>query len=260
MAVSETNMFIEAISQQAADSKDLFVFDRYYASQLLYFLLAQQEVRFCFRLKLNWWMPAKKFYASGKSSEVLTIQLPQADRERAQQLGITLTTMRVRLVRVELPGGLTELLLTNLINERQFSVAAIKELYALRWPVEEAYKSFKHKVCLENFSGKSKKAVLQDFYVKLFIMNLTAVMVGPINQALAKNTVRVKHHHQCNFTEALATMKKAVVSLFITNKVTTTLHRCIERFFRFTEPIRPGRNNKRKKLPKRKHYINYKLP
>jgi len=260
MAVSETNMFIESIEQQAPDSKDLFVFDRYYASQLLYFFLAQQGVRFCMRLKLNWWEPAKKFYASGKASEVLTIQLPQDDMERAKELGITLTSTRVRLVRVELPGGVTELLLTNLTNERQFSVAAIKELYALRWPVEEAYKSFKHKVCLGNFSGKSKKAVLQDFYVKLFIMNLTAVLAVPINQALAKKTVKVKYHHQCNFTEALATMKKAVVSLFITNKVTTALQRCIERFYRFTEPIRPRRKNNRKRLPKRKFYMNYKMP
>jgi hypothetical protein len=113
-------------------------------------------------------------------------------------------------------------------------------------------------VCIENFSGKSEKAVLQDFYVKIFIMNLTAVAVRPINEALKKQPVRVKYAHQVNFIEAIATMKKAVVSFFLTGKITQAIKRVVRRLTDITEPIRPGRKFKRNHQPKCKHYMNYK--
>jgi hypothetical protein len=113
-------------------------------------------------------------------------------------------------------------------------------------------------VCIENFSGKSEKAVLQDFYVKIFIMNLTAVAVRPINEALKKQPVKVKYVHQVNFIEAIATMKKAVVSFFVTGKITQAIKRVVRRLTDITEPIRPGRKFKRNHQPKRKHYMNYK--
>jgi hypothetical protein len=260
MTDSETHLFIEATQQQEPEKQDLFVFDRYYASQLMYFYLAQKEAQFCFRLKRNWWKPAKDFYQSGKTSQILTIVLPEEDQQRAQELGILKKSIKVRLVRVELEDGQTELLLTSLTDERRYSNEKIKELYALRWPIEDAYKSLKHKMCLENFSGKSCKAVLQDFYVKIFIMNLTAVAVRPINEALKKQSVKVKYVHQSNFTEALASMKKAVISFFLTRKIMQAINTCITRIKRLTEPLRPGRKSKRNHQPKRKYYMNYKQP
>ena len=128
----------------------------------------------------------------------------------------------------------------------------------MRWSIEESYKSFKHKVCVENFSGKSVKAILQDFYVKIFIMNLTAAAVRPINEALKKPTVRAIYPHQVNFIEAIATMKKAVVSFFVTGKIGNALKRVYRRLSTITEPIRKRRKFKRNLQPKRKHHINYK--
>ena len=200
----------------------------------------------------------ESFYNSGKDSSVITLELPKNDQAKAATLGITKTKLRCRLTRIELEGGETEILLTTLVNEEIFSVADTKEIYGLRWPIEDAYKTFKHKVCIENFSGKSAKSVLQDFYVKIFIMNLTAAGVRPINEALKKQSVKVKYTQQVNLIEAIATMKRAVVSFFITKRIGKALKRLYERMSTITEPIRPGRKFKRKHLPKRKHHMNYK--
>ncbi|MFT4153624.1 MAG: transposase [Parafilimonas sp.] len=237
---------------------DLFIFDRYYASHLLMFYLNQRNTQFCFRMKKNWWKVVEDFYNSGSQSRVVEIALPQKDRDKAMELGIKQTTLQVRLVRVELESGETEILLTSLTDGQQYSVAGMKQLYGLRWPVEESYKAFKHKVCVENFSGKSPQALLQDFYVKIFIMNLTAVAVKPINKALEKQAVKVKHTHQVNFTEAIFMMRNAVVSFFISQNIKQNLLKIWRRLMKVTEPVRPGRKFKRPKLPKRKFHMNYK--
>jgi len=258
MEESETSMLWRCLPGLDLKKNDLLVFDRYYASHLLFFYLDKRGAQFCFRMKKNWWKVVESFYNSGQTSTVVTLELPRKDRAQAADLGITKTSLRCRLTRVELDGGETEILLTSLVNEEIFSVADTKELYGLRWPVEDAYKTFKHKVCIENFSGKSARSVLQDFYVKTFIMNLTAVAVRPINEALKKPSVKVKYTYQVNLIEAIATMKRAVVSFFITKQIGKALKRLFERMSNITEPIRPGRKFKRKHLPKRKHHMNYK--
>ena len=94
--------------------------------------------------------------------------------------------------------------------------------------------------------------------MKIFIMNLTAMSVRPINEALKKQSVKVKYTHQVNFIEAVATMKKAVVSFFVTGKIGKALNRVARRLSTITEPVRPGRKFKRNHQPKRKNYMNYK--
>jgi hypothetical protein len=258
MEESETSMLHKVLPEIDFKENDLLIFDRYYASHLLFFYLQKIGVQFCFRMKKNWWKVVETFYNTGKESQVVNLELPAKDKTAAESLGITKKKIKVRLVRIELESGETEILLSTLVNEEIFTPAHLKELYGLRWPIEESYKTFKHKVCIENFSGKSEKAVLQDFYVKIFIMNLTAVAVRPINEALKKQPVKVKYVHQVNFIEAIATMKKAVVSFFVTGKITQAIKRVVRRLTDITEPIRPGRKFKRNHQPKCKHYMNYK--
>ncbi|HEX8676054.1 MAG TPA: IS4 family transposase, partial [Segetibacter sp.] len=202
MQESETSMLWKALPDAELKENDLLIFDRYYASHLLFFYLQKRGVQFCFRMKKNWWKVVERFYNSGKESTVVNLQLPAKDKAEAKRLDITKKKLKVRLVRIELESGETEILLTSLINEEIFTPLHLKEVYGFRWPIEESYKTFKHKVCIENFSGKSHKAVLQDFYVKIFIMNLTAAAVRPINEALKKQSVKVRYVHQVNIIEA----------------------------------------------------------
>jgi Transposase DDE domain len=258
MEESEISMLWKCLPSMELQQNDLLIFDRYFASHLLFFYLHQRRVQFCFRMKNNWWKVVERFYNSGAGSEVVNLELPSKHKAKAAQLGITQTKLLCRLVRVELEGTETEIVLTSLLEEAQFSIADIKELYGWRWPVEEAYKLFKHKVCIENFSGTSLKAVQQDFYVKIFIMNLTAAAIQPINKALEKETVKVKYKHQVNITEAIFSLKKAVVSFFVLGKITVAIQKFCKRIAKITEPIRLGRNHKRNHQPKQKHYMNCK--
>ena len=258
MSEAETTILWNLLPDMQLNTNDLLVFDRYYPSHLLFFYLQQRGVQFCFRMKKNWWKEIEHFYNSGEESCIVTLLLPKKEKEEAKNLSITATKLQCRLTRIELEGGETEILLTSLTDANSFSVDDTKHLYGLRWGIEETYKTLKHKMCIENFSGKSQRAVLQDFYVKILIMNLTAVAVRPINEALKKQTVKVKYPHQVNVIEALAAMKNAITSFFITNKMSKALKKLFERITKSTEPIRKGRKFKRKHQPKRKYYMCYK--
>ena len=89
-------------------------------------------------------------------------------------------------------------------------------------------------------------------------MNLTAVAIRPINEALKKQSVKVKYVHQVNVIEAIATMKKAVVSFFVTKKIAKAIKRIYRKLSKSTEPIRPERKFERNHQPKQKYYMNQK--
>ena len=255
---SEVTMLYKALADISLNKNDILVFDRNFASYLLFFYLQKLGVQFCFRMKSGSWNIVKDFNASGKESQVLELKMQVKDRKEAIALGITETSIKCRLTRVELDGGEIEILLTSLTDDQKISVADTKELYGKRWPIEDSYKTFKNKVCIENFSGKSENVVMQDFYVKIFIMNLTAVAIRPINTALSKESVKVKYPHQVNLIEALATMKRAVVSFFVTGKIAKGVKRLIQRVSKITEPIRKDRKFKRKHKAKKKYYMTQK--
>jgi hypothetical protein len=257
IAESEVSLLYKALADMSFNQNDILVFDRNFPSHLLFFYLQRLGVQFCFRMKSHWNI-VKAFKESGNESHVLVLGMKPHDMEKAIELGIKETSIKCRLTKVELDSGEIEILLTSLTDEQKISVADIKELYGKRWPVEDSYNIFKNKVCVENFSGKTENAVMQDFYVKIFIMNLTAVAIRPINTALNKASVKVKYSHQVNLIEALATMKRAVVSFFVTGKILKGLKRLFERISKITEPIRKGRKFKRKHKAKKKYYMTKK--
>lgn len=263
MQYSETEMLWNSLPELKLYENDILVLDRYYASYAFFFYMDAMNINYCFRMKKSWKI-VKEFLATGLRSQIISIALPAKNKTELQKLGVTKSKMKVRLVKVELPNGGYEILLTSLIDEKKISVGDLKQLYGMRWNIEKSFGVLKHKVCLENFTGKSLQAIYQDFYLKIFMMNLTALAVNPINEELEEeyhektNKRKGIHMHQVNFTEALFTIKNAIVSLFYFRNVRDTLNTALERIRNITEPIRKGRSFKRHHLPKRKYYMNYK--
>jgi len=62
--------------------------------------------------------------------------------------------LKLRLIRVE-NNGQVEVLITSLLDMGKYPIEIFRDLYHLRWPVEEDYKTMKCRLELENFSGKS---------------------------------------------------------------------------------------------------------
>src|SRR5690606_35091997 len=150
------------------------------------------------------------------------LTVKKKSQKKIDELGITTQTLTCRLVHIKLESGDDEFLLTSLTNGEEVSVDDLKQLYFYRWGIEENYKKLKHKVCIENFSGKSVESIYQDYYAKLYIINLTSALIQPVDRVL-EDKPKKKFIHKVNFSEALSKMKFAPIRLFLKDKVLETI-------------------------------------
>ncbi len=91
-------------------------------------------------------------------SLVISINAPTnlAKKIREQKLP---ASIKVRLVKVILSTGETEVLVTSLMDEEKFPTEIFTELYHYRWRVETFFSKLKGRLGLENFTGKSVEAI-----------------------------------------------------------------------------------------------------
>ena len=91
---------------------------------------------------------------------------------------------RVRVLMVRLSTGETETLLTDM-GENLLSAGEAKALCYRRWGIEVSYGMLKSKLQMKNFSGKTKAAVLQDFYATMFLLNLANAVASISDDEIA---------------------------------------------------------------------------
>ena len=224
---------------------DLVLLDRGYPAFWLFALILSRQAHFCARVKFHW-KQIKKFSNSGKREDIISLPMSLPSIEQCKALNLSVSPIRVRAIRVELDNGETEILLTSLMDEDLYPHEIFKELYHLRWTVEENYKTAKCRIEIENFSGKSVESVYQDFHAKVFALNLTAAITHPAQEVIAEQSEQKKHPYRINFTHALSKMKDSLVLLFIRSSIIELLKKLHSLFIATIEPIRPGRKYPRK--------------
>lgn len=134
------------------------------------------------------------------------------------------------------------MLATSLVDSQTYPISIFKELYHLRWPVEEQYKVFKTRIEMENFSGKSVLAVYQDFHAKVFSANLTAILARPAQEIVSRDSAEKKYRAQVNMTNALSKMKDTIVLFFHRSNISSLLQALWLIMIKTIEPIRPNRS------------------
>ena len=236
---------------------DLILLDRGYPAFWLFNLALSQDAHFCARISYKKWKVVKKFYNSGQKEQIVKIEASGPSIRKCFEMGLDKNPIKVRLIRVELDTGETEVLVTSLLDMEKFPYELFAELYHLRWPIEEDYKSVKYRLQVENFSGKSVHSVYQDFYAKFFSKNLTAVIATTTKDEIIKNSEGLKYLRQINFAQALSLMKNTIVLLFERSyeKVSIIIEKIRTIFIKTTESVRPNRKFPRRHRVKQNRFF-----
>lgn len=232
---------LEKISQTPA----LLLFDRGYPSKELMLRLSHQGSKFLMRCSKAF----RQDFNEATSGDWFEIRIKN-DR------------CNIRVIKVALPSGETELLLTNL-QQQLLPCEEAGALYFQRWAIEEKFKLLKARLELESFSGRSEQTMLQDIYAAIYVANLVALMKRVVDEDIVTNDARktLRYPRHANQSRIIAKLRDRFIHCLLLesdwkrNLLLRSIYRDIARF---PQSIRPGRSFPHKEPRHRKHSLAYK--
>jgi len=109
--------------------------------------------------------------------------------------------VKIRIVKFTLPSGEIESLITNLfdLDESEF-----KDLYFKRWRIEVKYDVVKNKLEMPCFGGFSENAIMQDFWISMYLANMAAIAKNEADEIIKveRETKDNKYEYQANVSYA----------------------------------------------------------
>lgn len=252
-SASENHVAVKHLKQ--ISQGDLLILDRGYRSVWLMLAIVQTGADFLIRLPSNAFKEVEYFQKADLREKIVTLQPGMTACKQCLKIGIEAKPLKVRLVKVILDSGETEILITSLLDESLYPYSLFKELYHLRWGIEEGYKTLKCALEVESFTGKTPHAIYQEFYAALFLSNLQAVITceKDVQDEINLKSSKRKYDYQENRTSALYYVKEKIVSLFIENPLEQIIALIKHKIVQDILPIRPGRQYSRKRSIYRLH-------
>lgn len=221
------------------EKNDLVIYDRGYPSYEFISEHIQLQTNCLIRVKATYSFTAvKDFIASGKRSMVTAIY-PREKQSFKNKAYDKNSGLQVRLLRIDLPGGEPEILITTLLNSQKYPANLFKELYFLRWGVETFYDELKNKLKAEHFTGYSEISIQQDFFCAIFISNLQSVMVNDTAEELAEQNQHRKYKYKVNNNLSYGFLKNRILELLYKQAPLDSIFQELEALFlAHTVPIR----------------------
>ena len=233
----------------ATEPGDVLVFDRHYADYAVLAYAQAQRREVIVRLPMRSFAAAREFWHSQVPEQIIELACPPSARAFVNEQGLS-ESLRLRLIRVALDEGATEVLLTTLLDSKAYPAAEFKQVYGWRWLEETFFGRLKNIFEAERFSGQSVLAIRQDFYGVLFLASLESVLSksdeealqGEAQQRRARTTPRV--NHAVSYVAVVERVVQLLVSQQPVEEVLKELHHL---FRKNPTRARPGRKVERNK-------------
>ena len=231
---------INSINNIKLLSNSIVIFDRGYPSYDMFNFLEENGLFFLMRVS---------------SSYKIAESINSNDSLLNYKFGIY--SKEVRVIKVELPDGTVEVLLTN-IFDKSITTTLFKELYFLRWGVECKYKELKSSIEIEEFSGTKPVAIEQDFYASIYLSMIASLIKKDADAAIADDNQdkSLKSEYQANRNFILSEIFKKIITMMVKPILgKRILENLLEKAKKIRSQIRPNRSCERKnKHPRKKHH------
>jgi hypothetical protein len=160
---------------------DVVLIDRGYAGYECFARLAGRGAHFVGRCPRRSFAVVAELFDRDEAGVSRTVML-KAPRS-ALAAGLP-GTLRVRFLTLRLATGELEVLATSLLDEARHPGEDFLWLYGRRWGIETYYGVLKGRLDLENFSGQTVEAILQDVHAAVFLSNLESLLSARVAQSL----------------------------------------------------------------------------
>jgi hypothetical protein len=208
----EREMLANSLGAVRAD--DLLLLDRGFPSYWLFAWLIERQRHFCMRVDSAGMPAINRFFCAKDAEAVVRIEVPPVAARKAADQGFEIKNraFSLRLIRVQLPSGQTEILATSLLDTAEFPAAEFAALYHRRWRIEECFKVLKCRLAVEHFSGELPESLRQDFLAKVWLGNLVATFAYLAHATLPEEKRR---HYVPNLSYAIAAIRAALPRLLL---------------------------------------------
>ncbi len=153
--------------------KSLLITDRGIPSYEVIHDLLERKQRFLLRIARNKWKGVREFVESDEQDCPFNIPIPRKIKSAYPVMPETLT---VRMLKVTLPNGETEVLITNLPKKSGHAYNELINLYMTRWRIETAFREMKIWHALEHFSAQHTRGIIQEVYAAFVFALLVSEM------------------------------------------------------------------------------------
>ena len=228
---------------------DLLLFDRGYPGFRFFAQLQEEGFRFCFRLSSSW----KSAYCLLEQKDDVDWSIPEGYKvpnSNYEHACLQEKIEGLRLVKIPLgKDGNFEVLVTNLTDRNLYPIGQLKELYHLRWSVEECYKRIKQVSQMEYFSGRTVHAIEQDFEARIVLLNMMSMIeMQSLQPQLDKQQRPSKYKRQINRTQTMAKIKDFFYDIFYSQRPQMAITKMLSLALECYDIIRPNRSFKRPKV------------
>ncbi|MDR0898051.1 MAG: IS4 family transposase, partial [Oscillospiraceae bacterium] len=213
------------------NENDIILCDRGYPSKEFFALLADLGLHFVMRLQ-------KSFSAEIDNA---------SENDFEWHLDYKDKNYTFRVVKLTRPDETESVLVTNLSQEA-LNVADLEEIYRLRWSIETRFAMLKVRLEAERFSGKTVESLLQDFYARLYLMNIEAAVKLETDAIIAERDAAKPHKYPRKTNEAVlfGLLRSKIAQMLLNpSRQAAILADIIQRASKSTIDIHPGRSSPR---------------
>jgi len=214
----EAEPFIATWHIQTVPADVLMIYDRGYPAQVIPWLHLYFGSNCLVRLSLTHSNVVKRFVASKRRQAIVREPLNPKSKRMLRALGIPFgprEALGYRLVRVELPTGEVEVLLTTLTDQKKYPAREFGPLYHRRWGVETCFFSLKSLLQLARFSAVTVNNAWQDIYATLIGYNFLSAIHHAMRDEVEEVNARRKTPCQPNRNVGIGIFKSFIVHLFL---------------------------------------------
>lgn len=240
--------------------KSIIIFDRGYPGIDLIWYLEKLKIKYIFRLQTKMYEQEKSIMKSNDEwveLEVAGDRLRKITDETIKKELKEKKKIKVRISKVILDTGEIEYLLTN-VREDIIAPEEMKETYFKRWQIEIGYDILKNKLHLENFTGRTKITIEQDFYAQIYTFNVLQDIKN-INtrriQEKQKNK-NLKYKYKVNTNILAGWLKNILIAVMFTedgDEQENLYNIIVEKAEKNLIAINPNRTNIRKPYTSRRN-------
>lgn len=233
-------------------NKGIFILDRGFGYFGVCKRFFTQERDFCIRI-------SGSNSAFGQSAmenplnDFLTLWKPSVmEQETCRQQGQDIEPIKIRISKIELKSGETEILVSSLFDMELFSLEDLKELYRLRWGIEEGFKKLKPKMKLEHFGSRKPEGIFQEFQAHLFMMNVVSIMGNAAQQEVEKKCSSRKLKYKYNWQNAFRFVRNKIIEIVNFRNTEQLIEQLIAQIATSIIAVKPERSFPRLRIKKRK--------